>query len=148
MSFKFSRHDIEEADDEFGLLDKGWYKAVIDRAEFKDTKKKTSGEAKKGLMLAIGYKLAGNEALDGRYVWANLNIENDNPAAVEIGTDQLNKLLHATGIEEFESPDQLLERTVSIYVKVRKGTNGYEDSNEVSMVKSPKGDVDTKGFSF
>jgi hypothetical protein len=137
MSFTFDRDDAEKElaehgeDGDFGIVPAGWYTAVIQRAEAKETKKKKEGQTDKGLMWAFGFQLAGNEQYDGRFVWCNINVENDNDVAVRIGLKHLTALSRATDCARMEGPEDIVGQTVDIKVSIEKGTGNFEDRNSV-----------------
>jgi hypothetical protein len=90
----------EKADTGFEVLADGQYQAMILGMTYKATKAGT------GFYLAGTFLLVGGPA-DGRKIFHNFNIENQNDVAQRIGRGQFKQLLSALGITQtIETPDQ------------------------------------------
>ena len=74
---------------EFGLLPKGWYRAMVTKSEGRDTR------AGDGRMLALTFDLIDGPN-KGRKIWCNYNVQNKNPEAVRIALSDLKALCEAT----------------------------------------------------
>lgn len=112
----------------------GWYKAYMSASEMKPTK---SGD---GAFLSVEYTL-----MEGQYAgtkqFDRMNLQNANPAAVEIGYKQLSAVCHAVGVIQVADSSQLHNRPLMIKVALRPaglGNDGkmYDASNEVKGVKA------------
>lgn len=136
MSFldtPFNLADLPEAQEtNFDPIPAGWYDVSLTGAEVKDTKAGT------GKYIAVRYDVVG-PTHQGRIVWQNLNIQNPNPQAEEIGRRQLGDLMRAIGLSSLSDTDQLIGHSLKINVKVRPASNGWEASNDVSGVKAMGG---------
>ena len=84
----------------FEPLPAGWYTANITGAELRTTK---SGS---GQYIAVRYDITG-PTHQGRIVFGNLNIRNQNPKAEEIGRQQLGDLMRAIGLSDNDVLDKL-----------------------------------------
>ena len=73
----------------FEPLNAGDYMVRMNRIEEKETRNN-------GLMLSAGFEVV-NGPMKGRLVFHNFIVENQNPAAVKIGTEQLDKYLASVG---------------------------------------------------
>lgn len=107
----------------YECLPAGWYTATINSAEVKATKSGT------GRYIAVRYDITG-PSHEGRVIYANLNIENHNPKAEEIGRQQLRSLMEAIGLAKLTDTDQLIGASVKIKLKVKNDPQ-YGDKNEV-----------------
>lgn len=130
MEFQFDASEIPAAERSFELLPAGWYSATITGAEVRATKNGT------GSYLRVEFTVADPP---GRRVWSNYNVRNANSAAETIGRQQLAELLRAIGKPRLGDTDELLGSAVSIKVKIREASGGYDASNEVAGSKSLDG---------
>lgn len=112
----------------FEPLPAGWYTAVVNGAEIKNTKAGT------GQYIAVRYDITG-PTHQGRVVFGNLNIKNPNPKAEEIGRQQLGELMRAIGLTTVQDTDQLIGGQLSIKLDVRESEQ-YGASNDVKGFKS------------
>ena len=108
-------------------LPAGWYTAVVNGAEIKNTKAGT------GQYIAVRYDITG-PTHQGRVVFGNLNIKNPNPKAEEIGRQQLGELMRAIGLTTVQDTDQLIGGQLSIKLDVRESEQ-YGASNDVKGYK-------------
>lgn len=111
----------------YEVLPAGWYDASVTGCELKKTNNGT------GMYLAIKYTVLG-PTHQGRVVFGNINIQNANAQAEEIGRQQLAELLRSAGIDVFSDTDQLIGATIQAKVAIRK-QEGYDDSNDVKGFK-------------
>lgn len=130
MEFQFDATEIPAAERSFELLPAGWYSATVTGAEVRATKNGT------GSYLRVEFTVADPA---GRKVWSNYNVRNANSAAETIGRQQLAELLRAIGKPRLGDTDELLGSAVSIKVKIREASGGYDASNEVTGSKSLDG---------
>lgn len=112
----------------FEPLPAGWYTAVINGAEIRNTKAGT------GQYIAVRYDIT-SPTHQGRVVFGNLNIKNPNPKAEEIGRQQLGELMRAIGLTTVQDTDQLIGGQLSIKLDVRESEQ-YGASNDVKGFKS------------
>jgi hypothetical protein len=132
MQFDFNPSDVPATEKSFEVLPAGWYTASITGAEVKATKSGT------GQYLRVEYTISGPSGA-GRKVWSNYNVRNENPKAESIGREQLAELCRCVGLARVNDTDQLLGANVSVKLKVREASNGYEAQNEVQGHKSLEG---------
>lgn len=115
----------------YEALPAGWYTATINGAEIKQTKSGT------GRYIAVRYDITG-PSYQGRVIFSNLNIENANPKAEEIGRQQLRSLMEAIGLANLADTDQLLGGNLKIKLKVEKSEE-YGDRNQVAAFSRLEG---------
>jgi hypothetical protein len=124
----FSVDALPQATNNYEPLPAGWYTAVVNGAEIKNTKAGT------GQYIAVRYDITG-PTHQGRVVFGNLNIKNPNPKAEEIGRQQLGELMRAIGLDTVQDTDQLIGGQLSIKLDVRESEQ-YGASNDVKGYKS------------
>jgi hypothetical protein len=120
---------IEPANGRFELLPIDDYLAVITESTMKDTKK-LMANGKPGHYLSVVWTIIEGDYKD-RKVFVNLNLVNDNEETVNIAQKDLSAICRATGILHPKDSAELHDKPVVISVGIRKGSNGYEDSNIV-----------------
>lgn len=108
----------------YEVLPAGWYTATINDVQVKQTKSGT------GRYMAIRYDITG-PTHQGRVVYSNVNFENANPKAEEIGRQQLRSLMEAVGLTRLTDSDQLIGHSVKIKLKIEKDEQ-YGDKNQVN----------------
>jgi hypothetical protein len=108
----------------YDCLPAGWYTATIHSAELKTTKAGT------GQYIAVRYDITG-PSHEGRVVYGNINTENANPKAEEIGRQQLRSIMEALGIARLTDTDQLIGGNLKVKLKIKSDPQ-YGDKNEVS----------------
>lgn len=131
LGFTVNREDLPVSTQSSDPIPAGWYTAIITESEVKDTK------AGNGKYIKLRFDVVG-PTHQGRVVFTNLNIRNQNPKAEEIGHQKLGQLMAATGIESLSDTDQFIGQTAAIKVSIRK-SDEYGDQNEVKAYKSPNG---------
>jgi hypothetical protein len=124
----FSVDALPQSTNNFEPLPAGWYTAVVNGAEIKNTKAGT------GQYIAVRYDITG-PTHQGRVVFGNLNIKNPNPKAEEIGRQQLGELMRAIGLTTVQDTDQLIGGQLSIKLDVRESEQ-YGASNDVKGFKA------------
>lgn len=120
----------------YEALPAGWYTATIAGAEIKQTKAGT------GRYIAVRYDITGPSHM-GRVIFSNLNTENANPKAEEIGRQQLRSLMEAIGLAKLADTDQLIGANVKIKLKVESDPQ-YGDRNQVSAFSKLEGGSSAK----
>ena len=131
MAFLNEAYDVNElpqGNGNFDPLPPGWYHANITGAELKSTK------AGNGQYIAVRYDITG-PTHQGRVVFGNLNIRNQNIKAEEIGRAQLGELIRSIGVATLKDTDQLLGKSVQIKLDISQ-QGGYEPRNEVRAFKA------------
>jgi hypothetical protein len=131
LSTPFLADDLPSGGGSYEALPAGWYTATINGAEVKATKSGT------GKYIAVRYDITG-PTHQGRVVFGNLNIENANPEAEEIGRQQLRALMEAVGLSKLNDTDQLLGGSLKIKLKIKSDAQ-YGDRNQVSGFSSAGG---------
>jgi hypothetical protein len=109
---------------DYELIPPGEYEAIINSAEWKDTKAGT------GRYLKLEFEFT--REYEGRKIWENLNLENPNEKAVQIANAALSGICGAIGVDQLTDTDQLLDKPMIIKVKIQKGKDGYDDQNRIS----------------
>jgi hypothetical protein len=127
-----------EPDTGFDTVPAGWYNVSMDESDLKPTK---DG--------AGTYLQARFNILDGQYrgrkLFTRLNIRNANSQAQEIALRQLSAIGHAVGVLHIQDSQQLHGLPLKVKVKIRKGDDNYEDSNEIISYKNINEPVETVG---
>ena len=135
MAFLSESFDVNELPvgngGNFEPLPAGWYTAAISQSELKDTK------AGNGQYIKLRYDITG-PTHQGRVVFGNLNINNPNPKAEEIGRQQLGEIMRAIGLAKVTDTDQLIGGQIAIKLEVKQDPQ-YGASNEVKGFKSVSG---------
>lgn len=127
----FVAAELPQSDRNFDPIKPGWYDVSITGAELRQTKSGT------GQYIAVRYDVTG-PTHQGRVVFANLNIRNQNPQAESIGRQQLGELMRAIGLAKVEDTDQLIGSHLQIKVKIRESA-GYDPQNDVSGFRASGG---------
>ena len=116
-----------EADDSgsFALLPEGEYNLYVAEAEMKITSKGT------GKFLSCTMKVEDGEHA-GAVFWQQYNLNNPSEKAQTIGRKQFRALLLAMGINgDPKSFGEIKHISFKADVKIKKGTDGYKDSNTI-----------------
>lgn len=127
----FAIDSLPQSTGGFDPLPEGWYTVNITGAELKTTKNGT------GQYIAVRYDVTG-PTHQGRIVFGNLNIRNQNPKAEEIGRQQLGELMRTIGLASVQDTDQLIGGQLQIKLSIRQ-QEGYEPSNDVKGFKALTG---------
>lgn len=120
----FDANNVEPATGRFELLPVDDFLAVISESAMADNKKT------KGKHLSVTWTVIEGDYKD-RKVFSNLNLVNDNEQTVEIAQRELSAICRATGVLHPKDSSELHDKPVVISVGIRKGSNGYEDSNVI-----------------
>jgi hypothetical protein len=128
---EFSRDELPTGGDgNFEPLPEGWYNATITKAEVKPTKAGT------GSYIGLRLDITG-PTHQGRVIFCNLNINNPNPKAEEIGRQQLNQIMGALGLPTVKDSDQLLGGAVAVKIKIK--VEGEDKKNDVAGFRAIAG---------
>lgn len=120
----------DESKKDFELIPKGWYRVIVSESTGKHTK---DG---KGYYLALTFTVIGKE-FNGRKIWCNYNVKNQNEQAVKIALQELKALCVATNNDrpfeqEFEFHAAITNKT--LMVKVGHRTDKRDDSTRVTIL--------------
>lgn len=124
----FNAEDVSPAGS-YDPLPDGWYAALIDSSEVKQTK------AGNGEYLALRFKIVEGD-FENRTVFTNLNLVNPNAQAVEIARRTFSSICHAVGVLNPEDTSELHGIPMSIKIKLRPATDQYAASNDVTGFKA------------
>lgn len=120
-------------------IPKNDYLVRMTKVSEKETKKKISGEASKGLYVDATFEVLEGDH-KGRLVFQKFIISHDNPKVESIGMQQLDRFLKAAGINAgFEGIgndttqlEGLLNTPVLGKVAIEEGSNGYPARNKIT----------------
>lgn len=111
--------------DEYTPIPAGSYPVIITESEIRETKSGT------GNYLRVTLEVQAGE-YQGRKIFHNITLQNQNQTAVGIGQRHLSQICHAVGVLQVQDSAQLHHKPLIAVVKIRKGNDGYNDSNEVA----------------
>lgn len=119
-----------------GPVPKGTYLVQVEKSELEDTKKG-------GQMIKVQFNIVG-EQQNGRKLFEQYNIVNDNPEAVKIGLGKIKSLIQASGanVARFTSPDQLIG--LECLVNVKTYEDDYGEKNAITTYKKLGGNAPTQ----
>lgn len=115
LTLSFNATEVQPASSDFEPIPVNWYQFVIEKSELKPTKAGT------GSMVSIMAKVQGPTHA-GRVVFGNINYQNPNPQAQEIGQRQLSALCHAIGVLNLSNVTQLCGIPFEARVKITAPT--------------------------
>lgn len=126
MSTLFDFEPVKESS--FAPIPPGEYNIISDDVTLKDTK--SGGEA-----LNIKFRVLDGPH-EGRFIFANYNIKNDNPKAVEIALGQLKSFIRLSGAPmQVQNWTDLVGYKVKAVVKVQVSEQ-YGDQARISYFKA------------
>lgn len=130
LGFSFDAESIEPSTG-YDLIPPGDYAARIAAADRKSTKAGT------GEYIALEFEIV-DPVCNGRKIWNNLNLWNQNPKAVEIAKSDFSAICRAVGVLQVRDTSQIVDKilTLTIGSKVRKDTGEAEN---VIKKYSPQG---------
>lgn len=123
-------NDIKNAEEtNYELLPEGEYTVKVDGTELKATKNGT-GQFIRTTFVVLAPKY------QGRKLFHNFNIINENSEAMRIGKQQVKALMQAGGltqeqINQFNDTDQLIGLTCNVTVGIEKGQGAYGPQNRI-----------------
>ena len=132
LEHSINLQDLPVSESNFEPLPAGWYSVKITGAELKNTKNGT------GQYIAMKYDVLG-PTHQGRIVFGNINLKNQNETAERIGREQLGEVMRAIGLNRVEDTDQLIGGTLQIKLTVKEAQGGYDAGNEVKGFKAIAG---------
>lgn len=112
----------------FDPLEPGEYKVVIAKTEERSS-------TKGGQYLMIEFSVVGSSG-NGRKIWVNYNLVNDNPTAVKIAKSELAELCKAVGKPSIMDANELLNLPFIAEVGIRVNKETGDKSNNIKKYKS------------
>lgn len=119
-------------------LPTGWYNVQMDESEMKPTQDGT------GAYLKVRFSVLDGQ-YQGRKVWEQLNLRNNNPQTVEIAQKQLSAICHAVGVLKPAKSEELHGKPLKIRVGQKKAEGGYDAGNRIMAYKNINEQVDVAG---
>lgn len=116
--------DHEDGEQSFDAVPAGEYTVVITDSDYIDNKKGT------GKILKLTYQIIDGP-MEGRKIFENLNLENENQVAATIARKALNSLGAAVGIVELKDSVQLH----NIPLKIEVGVKDSEEYGKQNRIK-------------
>ena len=113
---EFNANDVAPDSGGIDPIPSGWYVAMIAESDIKPTADKL------GAFVQLTYRVMEPAEFRGRVVMGRLNIQNQNPKAVEIGLAQLSAVCHAVNVMILNDTTQL--HGISHKIKVELKTRG------------------------
>ena len=143
MSSAFLNFDASQVNpkDEYQPVPAGSYPVIITDSELRETK---TGS---GQYLRVTLEVQGGE-YQGRKIFHNITLQNQNPTATGIGQRHLSQICHAVGVLQVKDSAELHYKPLIAVVKIRKGDGQYGDSNEVARYEQAQGLPATAAPSF
>ena len=131
----FDATTVDTTPRDFENVPPGDYRLEVEASEVKPTNK---GD---GTILKLTYRIIEPEEYANRKIFGNINLENANATAQEIGQRELASLCRAVGVTAIEDSDDL--HLISFMAKVglskarTVGTTTYEPRNEIKRFYYP-----------
>lgn len=125
----FEADTLPVGNSSYGAIPAGWYNATIQKAELKPTK------AGNGRYIGLRLAITG-PTHQGRVVFCNVNINNPNPQAEEIGRQQLGEIMRAIGLSKVGDTDELIGGMLSVKLTMKS-----EEENDVKGFKAVGGSI-------
>jgi hypothetical protein len=122
-AFNSQEHDTTQAD--YSTLPLGIYQLEVTASDVVPTKAGT------GTILKLTYDVMAPEEFKSRKVFGNMNLENPNIQAAEIGQRELASLCRAVGIEALENSEELHFIGFTAKVGLEKPQAGYAAKNKI-----------------
>lgn len=123
QTFDPTSHDTTQT--EYSTLPLGIYKLEVTASDVVPTKAGT------GTILKLTYDAIEPEEFKGRKIFANMNIENQNAVAQQIGQKELASLCRAIGLSELSDSEELHFRAFTAKVGLEKPQEGYAQRNRI-----------------
>lgn len=131
-TFNSQEHNTEQAD--YSTLPLGIYQLEVTASDVVPTKAGT------GTILKITYDVVAPEEFKGRKIFGNMNLENPNIQAAEIGQRELASLCRAVEISELTDSENLHFLTFTAKVGLEKPQPGYAQKNKIVRFYFPDSD--------
>src|SRR5690606_8147260 len=117
--------------DDFSPIPVGEYPVVITDSDMRSTKR---GD---GAFLALTFEITEGQ-FKSRKLWANLNLRNPNPKAVEIAQRELSAICHAIGVLQVSDSQELHYKPIIVRVDI-EAQEGYSPRNVIKAYKAAAG---------
>ena len=127
----FDANQVEPASD-FDPVPAGKYLAVITESEVKVNK------AQNGSYLQLTFQIIEGE-FKNRFLWARLNLDNQNATAVKIARAELSAICRAVGVMAPNDSVELHDLPLLITVKCKKRPDTGEVTNEIKGYAKKEG---------
>jgi hypothetical protein len=127
----FDANQVEPASD-FDPVPAGKYLAVITESEVKVNK------AQNGSYLQLTFQIIEGE-FKNRFLWARLNLDNQNATAVKIARAELSAICRAVGVMAPNDSVELHDLPLLITVKCKKRPDMGEVTNEIKGYAKKEG---------
>lgn len=93
-----------------------------------------SAKSGTGQILKFGWEIISGP-LSGRKLWTNVNVQNDNAQAQEIGQRDLKRICEGAGVGPIRNSDQLHFKPMTISIVVSPAKGEYGPSNGIKGYK-------------
>lgn len=123
QTFDPTSHDTTQT--EFSTLPLGIYRLEVTASDVVPTKAGT------GTILKLTYDVIEPEEFKGRKIFANMNIENQNAVAQQIGQKELASLCRAIGLSDLSDSEELHFHAFTAKVGLEKPQEGYAQRNRI-----------------
>lgn len=127
--FDSTQHNTEQND--FSPLPLGIYSLEVSASDVVATK------AGNGTILKLTYDVIAPEDFKGRRIFGNINLENTNSTAQEIGQRELAMLCRAVGLSEISDSEELHFIAFTAKVGLEKPQAGYSQRNKITKYFYP-----------
>ena len=124
LSFNAEEIDISDQPTKYDPIPEDMYKAVIIDSEMKPTK------AGNGAYLELKFEVIDSQ-YEGKWIRARLNLQNQNPKAVEIAERDLSSICRAIGKKAIADSEELHHKPLQIKVVIQPARGEYAASNEI-----------------
>lgn len=131
LGFTVNAQDLPEDQGSFDPIPAGSYNVRIADASLEKTK------AGDGQYIKLRLDVTG-PSHEGRVLFTNLNIQNPNPKAEEIGKQQLGSIMRAINLPAVSDTDQLVGGVMTVKVTIKQDEK-YGPGNEVKSFKALDG---------
>ena len=105
---------------DFDVLLPGDYNVMVLKAEIKETKKGDGAYLEVELTVIDGPR-------ENAQLWHRMNIANPSEKAVQFGKRDLAKMAQAIGIQKIDNESMLVDKMLTVSVKVKDGENQIRD---------------------
>lgn len=138
LGTKFDATSVDTTQSDYSTLPLGIYRLEVSASDVTATKAGT------GTILKLTYDVLEPEEYKGRKIFSNINIQNPNPTAQEIGQRELGSLCRAVGISAIENSEELHFIGFTAKVGLEKKQEGYAQRNNLARFYFPdEGNVPT-----
>lgn len=127
----------------FEAIPAGWYKAIVEKCEVSDTKKRD------GKVLKTQFGLV--EKYEGRVLFSRINLANPSPKCVEIGQREMAAFARACEIARPKDSTEFIDKVIEIKVAVttfegeaQNDIKGYRACGGTAAPATPRADSSAK----